>query len=143
MPRLVELQWCPPCRWHPRTGLPDDSLGVGLYQITRVFGSYESLLYIGIVWSDTRTFRIRMEEHRKDWLGQLRGINYRFATITPLRGLSRTRQLVEEIEGALVFQTEPPENTSKVSSYSIRHDLVIINRGNRGMLPKFVDTTRH
>lgn len=133
MARIVQLDWSRACRWDK--GLPHFAEDIGIYQLTREFGGWDSLLYIGIVWSDSRTFFTRMQEHRKAWLGELRGIRYRFATIRPLRGLSRTRTLVEEIEGALICQLQPPENTSKKSFYSLRSDLVIHSGGDRGWAP--------
>lgn len=123
--------------------MPDVVDDIGLYQLTREFAGWDSLLYFGIVWSDRRTFFTRMQEHRKVWLGELRGIRYRFATIRPLRGLTRTRDLVEEIEGALICELKPPENIKKRESYSLRSDLVIHSAGDRGWAPKILDTGEH
>jgi hypothetical protein len=145
MPRQIVLDWSRLYRWQEPEGLPEEvALEIGIYQISRIFGGGdEGLIYVGIVWSDQRNFRMRMQEHRKKWLSNLRGIHFRFGTIRPLRGLSQTRELVEEIEGALVFHLKPEENTSKISSYSIRYDLIIMNRGSRGPLPPRVDTSTH
>jgi hypothetical protein len=143
MARVVQLDWGTTCRLVNNTLVPAPTAEIGLYQITRVFGAWESLLYIGIVWSDSRSFRQRMNEHRKEWVEGLRGIHFRFADVVPLRGLRRDRQLVEEIEGALIAELQPPENTSKKSFYSIRSDLEIHSYGNRGFAPKILSTTNH
>jgi hypothetical protein len=143
MTRNVELRWGKPCRWDLATGLPPQESDNGIYQITRVWGVEESLLYIGIVWADRRDFYTRMNEHRKQWLGQFRGVNYRFAHVVPLRGLVRDRQLVEEIEGALINQLLPPYNDKKTVTYSLRRDLCIVSQGYRGEAPKRLNTGEH
>jgi hypothetical protein len=84
-----------------------------------------------------------MNEHRRDWLGQFRGVNFRFAEVKPLRGLKRDRQIVEEIEGALVYELQPLYNDKKKNSYSIRHDLEIMSAGSRGEVPQWVSTAEH
>jgi hypothetical protein len=146
MARRVEIRWSNPCKWDSRSAslnAPDTANATGIYQLTRVWAGYEQLLYIGIVWADTRTMLERMADHRKKWLGVLRGINYRFGVITPLRGLTRDRYLLETIEGALIYELQPPENDKKKSSYSSYGDLFINNRGNRGAIPKYVDMSNH
>lgn len=146
MPRQVEIRWSRPCRWDARTGslsAPQDAMSSGIYQLTRSWAGTESLLYIGIVWSDARTMLKRMAEHRETWLGTLRGINYRFGQVVPLRGLTRDRYLLETIEGALVYELQPPENTSKKTTYSMWADLVIDNGSDCGPLPRYIDTTTH
>jgi hypothetical protein len=147
MARRVEVCWSSPTRWDARRNTlihSEPAKTNGIYQLTRVWGDRdETLLYIGIVWSDTRTMLKRMEEHRGTWLGALRGINYRFGAITPVRGLTRGRALLETIEGAMVCELQPPENTSKRKWYSSWGDLVIHNRFDRGALPLYVDMTNH
>ncbi len=143
MPRLVELHWSYPKTWDSALA-SIEAQGNGVYQISRVFGGVERLLYIGIVASANRCFEQRMHEHRKEWLFAKRGaMQLRFGAVLPLEQLRLSRQLIEEVEGALVFQMEPPENTSKISSYTIRRDFVLFNTGNRGTLPKEIDTSNH
>lgn len=124
-------------------GLPPQISEIGIYQITRVWGNREKLLYIGIVWSDSRKFINRVKEHREYWLGEFKGVTYRFAHVVPARGLVRDRALVEEIEGALINELRPPHNDRKHVSYSLRSDLNIISLGARGAVPRRIDTGTH
>lgn len=93
MPRLVTLKWTPACRWEPEVGLPCLPAQQGLYQVTRRWGDVEELLYLGIVWAAERSFHRRISEHRRDWLGAMRGVHFRFAHVEPCRGLVRNRTL--------------------------------------------------
>lgn len=140
MARQVQIDWSRACSW---ADFPEAAQEMGIYQITRDWAGVPALLYLGIVWSDGRTFHKRMQEHRRAWLGEMRGIRFRFGTVRPGRGLTRSRELIEEIEGALVCELNPRENTCKMQSYSIRHDLVIRSFGDRGFVPRLLDTGNH
>lgn len=51
--------------------------------------------------------------------------------------------LLDQIEGAIIFSVQPPENTMKKWSYSLRQDLIVKSFGNRGDVPKQIDTSEH
>jgi len=115
----------------------------GLYQISRLFGKKETLLYIGIVKSSNRTFKERLSEH-KYWLNKYRGkIKVRLGTIQKKEDLIISPQLIEDIESILIFESSPFENTQKTYSYSIDEDLQIKNIGYRGFLPKIICSCNH
>lgn len=59
------------------------------------------------------------------------------------RGLVRDRILVEGIEGALICELQPAYNSCKRNSYSLRYDLDIASKGDRGAIPRRVNTERH
>lgn len=143
MPRVVHVTWSYPKEWDSALkGIEATSNGV--YQIYRTFGACTSLLYIGLVKSDSRDFRCRMQEHRRDWLYAKRGAIYlRFGGLRTFKGLTVTDALIEEVESVLIFEHQPPENTQKKSSYSIRQDLIVKNFGYRGELKEEIDTTLH
>jgi hypothetical protein len=117
--------------------------GKGIYQISRVFGGYERLLYVGIVWSEMRSFYIRMNEHRRDWINNKNGVIYlRFGAIVRCEGVDEDRDLVEEAEGAIILNCQPVQNRMKKRSFSIRDHLVVRNTGNRGFIDAIIDTSK-
>lgn len=146
MVQQVKIIWSRPCRWDTdKRELSEPSLAnsVGIYQLSRRWNGAEELLYIGIVWSPTRTMNTRMKEHQKQWLGTLRGIHFYFGQVVPLQA-SVDRQLLEAVEGALIFTVSPRENTKKMQSYSRYDDYVIDNGTHRGAIERkfrYVDTT--
>ena len=143
MPRVVHIEWTYPKSWESALSSLEAS-GQGIYQIYRVFGSSDTLLYVGLVKSDRRDFYTRMNEHQKDWLHERRGALYlTFGRVRGFRGCPMTPQLLEEVEGAIIFETQPPENTMKKSSYSRREDLIVKSIGYRGDVPKQIDTSEH
>ena len=143
MARVVHVTWSYPKVWASALKALEATEN-GVYQIYRSFGSANSLLYIGLVKADSRDFCTRMHEHRRDWLYEKRGEIYlRFGHIRVFKGMALTDDLIEEVESALIFEAQPPENTQKKSSYSIRQDLIVKNFGYRGALPEEIDTTEH
>jgi hypothetical protein len=143
MSRVVHIDWSYPKAWGSALSSLEAS-GLGIYQIYRTFGWCDKLLYIGIVKSDRRDFYVRMNEHQKDWLHEKRGELYlSFGTVRGFRGCPLTPQLLEEVEGAIIFTIEPPENTMKKSSYTLRDDLIVKSFGYRCDVPKQIDTSEH
>jgi hypothetical protein len=143
MPRIVHVYWSYPKTWESALSAIEAE-GTGVYQIYRRFGQSETLLYIGLVKGKSRKFRVRMNEHRRDWLYQKRGaIQLRFGEIQTFRGLALDEQLIEEVEGALIYDAQPPENTQKRSDYKVRADLIVKNKGYRGQLQELIDTRDH
>jgi hypothetical protein len=143
VPHVVHIEWTYPKIWESVLDSIEAS-ELGVYQIYRTFGSRDTLLYIGLVKSNRRDFYTRMNEHRKEWLFEKRGAIYlSFGHVRGFRGLPLTPELIEEVEGALIFAIQPPENTMKKSSYSRREDLIVKSFGYRGDAPQEIDTTEH
>ncbi len=141
-PKTIELSWTYP-KIFDSAWESEQSYGRGVYQISRLFGTNEKLLYIGLVKGEYRNFYERLNEHFW-WLQNVRGTIYiRFGKVVPRRGFSLTEEIIETLEGALIYEHQPPENTSKMKSYSIYHHLQITNTGYRGQLNKFLDTRDH
>ncbi|MCU4177311.1 hypothetical protein [Carboxylicivirga sp. N1Y90] len=139
----ITIQWTYP-KTFESAYYSDDSYGRGVYQITRVFGGNESLLYIGLVKKEGRDFYKRLEEHKKDWLDNVRGKVYiRFGKLEPRQGFTLSEEVIETIEGALIYEHEPKENTCKRNTYTIHHDMLIFNEGFRGYMKPQVDTRKH
>lgn len=141
MARVVQIRWCYPL---PFGNSADHGLSneIGLYQITRYWGGTPALGYVGIVWSDHRSFRQRMAEHSRDWIDTTRGtFELRFGQIESWEGAALNRSLVEEAEGVLICHHQPPFNTSKRSTFSLRNELIVKNVGYRGFLDPQIDTT--
>ncbi|MCD4833274.1 MAG: hypothetical protein K8R31_05725 [Bacteroidales bacterium] len=118
----------------------DESYGRGIYQITRRYGKYVSLLYIGIVKGENRDFYERLDEHWH-WLEATKGlVKIRFGKILPKQGLTITEEMIETIEGAIIIQSEPKWNEKKINSYTIYKNLEIYNIGYRGFVNKIIKT---
>lgn len=143
MAKTVQIKWSYPKAWESALA-SSEAMETGVYKISKVFGGLESLLYIGLVKGTGRDFYTRMNEHRKDWLGQVRGEKYfRFGKIRTFGNSIVNTDLVEEVESALIFEIQPPENTMKRSRYRIREDLIVKSTGYRGFVPKLIDTMSH
>jgi hypothetical protein len=143
VPRIVHVVWSYPKSWSSALSALEAE-GTGVYQIYRRFGDSETLLYIGLVKGKTRKFRVRMNEHRRDWLYEKRGtIQLRFGEIVTFRGMALDESLIEEVEGALIYDAQPPENTQKRGNYKVRADLIVKNKGYRGQLRELIDTRDH
>ncbi|MBH0238531.1 hypothetical protein [Methylobrevis albus] len=105
----------------------------GVYQIIeRGFGR-QKLIYIGLVKGVTRSFYMRMNEHRKDWINGYYYYRYyvKFGIISRLDRRSVTDELIEDAESVLIFEHQPPQNTSKIRICRLAADLSIVNE-NRG-----------
>ncbi len=111
----------------------------GIYQIIQD-NEKEELLYIGLVKGSQRNFRQRIQEHLKDKDILLNGnILVRFGIFeAPV-----TDEEIEEIEGALIFDSNPSLNKSKTSQYSKNNEYYIINQKNKGLLQNIIDTRTH
>jgi hypothetical protein len=111
----------------------------GIYQISKKDKS-EELLYIGLVKGETRNFYQRIQEHLQD-KDELNNIN-----IYVRFGIFDEKIIddeIEEIEGALIFDSIPSLNKSKLSQYSKNNDYYIVNKGNNGLLQDVIDTRTH
>lgn len=118
----------------------DESYGRGVYQVTRLFGGNESLLYIGLVKKSNRNFYERLDEHWP-WLKETRGrVFIRFGRILPRKGFKLTEELIETIEGVMIFDSQPHWNDKKLNSFTIHKNLRIQNSGYRGYVAKTLDT---
>lgn len=142
MSKGVEIRWSYPKPWDTAKDSNQGAMN-GVYQTCRTWAGSESLLYVGLVKSERRAFYQRMNEHRKEWINEKRGaITYRFGIVKPLRGLEYSEDLIEEVEGALILELQPPYNRMKKRSFSLREELVIASRGNRGFAPPSLDTAK-
>ncbi|MGE4418777.1 MAG: hypothetical protein AB7D38_02950 [Sulfurimonas sp.] len=138
----IKIEWTYPVDYY--NALEHDlSSKTGLYQISRLFGKNETLLYLGIVKSSNRTFQKRLTEHEY-WIKEYRGtIKVRFGTIQRKRGLQINPQLIEDVESVLIYELNPIENIQKTCGYFINKDLQVENIGYRGFLPKVVSSCTH
>jgi len=114
-----------------------ESSDYGLYAITRIWGNApEKLLYIGrVYWQD---FGKRLSQHRREWLGNARGIRVRLGYLELEPGQRTSFERIRDAENLLIWCLEPRENKKGVQTYTGR-DLRIINLGARGPLPRKVD----
>ena len=111
----------------------------GIYMLTRIWGinsekEYpEKLLYIG---KTSRLFIQRLKDHTSFWVPELRGkIFVRYAPV------HLDDNELEDIESALIYETQPAENTAKLKGYTFRSKYLfeITNVGDIGPLPEIID----
>ena len=97
-------------------------------------GYKKELIYIGIVKSDYRDLFMRMNEHRKSWLSKISkgDIFVKFGTV--YTNDKADKQLLEDVESALVFGAQPRENISKMKSYTLYEDVIVRNRNSEGFV---------
>ncbi|WP_145962898.1 hypothetical protein [Mangrovicoccus ximenensis] len=104
--------------------------------------SSAELMYIGIVKSAYRDLYQRMTEHQKDWIGRLMAsgsaVTVKFGHLWTTG--EATSRLLEDVESALVFGRNPPENTAKMKSYTLYEDVIVTNRGAGKYLARTYDT---
>ncbi|CDX00844.1 GIY-YIG catalytic domain [Desulfitobacterium hafniense] len=128
----ITIKWCGPYNLE-RVHLSNQASENGIYIISRLWGTSETLLYIG---RTKRQFQQRIKEHNY-WLTQYRGqIKVRFGRI---EGNTISEDLLADAESLLIILTETVENTSNLYSYSGR-SLTINNIGRRGTLAKTISS---
>jgi len=120
--------------WHDAIGLEEAiqselSNTQGLYYITRVFGSKETSLYLGIA-TGGNTIRNRLSDHKKHWLNLYRGRIYvRLGEVIYPRNCDDS--IIDHAESAILYEQSKVfyENTCKTKSYSYSELYRIENEG--------------
>ena len=131
-PRQLEKNWYNELLWDN-----------GLYYISRKFGSTETFLYIG---QTSVAYVDRLSDHDWNWLHKYRGKKYfRLGTIIyPTRKTKDDmKQLIIDVESALIYETQPLNNEKAKKSYNPKHLYIIENTGKRGELPRKVSMRNH
>lgn len=110
---------------------------IGIYYITRTFGSKISDLYIG---KTTYGYKSRLESHWWNWLDNYRGKkSVRLGTIVKPKRLSDEdrKQLINDVEMTLIFccRNQLIQNTMCKKTCNPSQRLHIFNTGRRGNLP--------
>ncbi len=114
------------------------TLNKGIYAIYRVYGGKETLLYIG---KTKRSFMQRINEHNKDWLGNVRGqIKIRLGILEFPNGGKYSEKKLADVESLLILWHSPVENTKSLEYYRGRVKLEVINMGRKGLIAKKVST---
>lgn len=101
----------------------------GLYYISRLFGTKETSLYLGIA-TRHNTIRHRLSEHRDSWLKHYRGKIYvRLGHI--IYPKYPDASVIDHAESAILYEQKDVffENTSKTKSYSYTDLYRIENEG--------------
>lgn len=107
----------------------DISNSQGLYYISRVFGSKETSLYLGIA-TKNNTIRHRLKAHRDSWLTLYRGkINVRVGEVIYPR--KADAQIIDHAESAILYEQSDIfiENTDKTKGYTYLDLYRIENEG--------------
>lgn len=101
----------------------------GLYYISRVFGTKETTLYLGIA-TKNNTIRHRLKGHKSWWLKDYRGIiKVRMGKI--FYPHMNTDEIIDHAESAILYEQGELfiENTSKTKSYTYNNLYCIKNVG--------------
>lgn len=110
----------------------------GIYAITRVWGDSEKLLYLG---ETVRGFTARLNKHQKEWLdGVRRQIKVRFGVLEFEQGRKYSKSKRSNVEELLINWHKPLYNTKSTNNYYGRDNLIVINKGRRGLLKKKIST---
>jgi hypothetical protein len=132
------INWKPPHKWYQ-----DGDVGVDLADDTKHKNGiyrFESrqkhkLLYIGHTYRQDFDERLHQGHHEGKLKGLRSGEIWVSVGIIDLKGSNRSRQRYEEIEGILVYFTDPILNKSKtVCSPDCSYE--IVNKGYKGLLPE-------
>ncbi len=116
--------------------------GIGLYYISRKFGSKESMLYIG---KTTYSFYSRLDSHNVYKIDKYRGKKFvRLGHIVSPQNISddELKELINDAEKTIIFYVSNfndcvlVDNIDCRQSISYNNKLKIRNIGYRGQLPK-------
>ncbi len=139
--RTIKLYWSAPIEINELLS-SDEANDVGIYYITRLFGTKETDIYIG---KSTVSFKSRLEAHylKDKWLSEYRGQIYvRLGRIISPNWYEweKHKKLIGEVESLLIYNMRDiiSENTVNMKSVNISEDTVIINYGHSGELPKTI-----
>jgi len=146
--KRVTVEWTKPRQLDKKTRIDkawyDGQLAnIGIYYISRRFGTSHTLLYIG---QTSDSFYNRFLDHQVSWLQQVRGtIHIRLGYI--IYPLNKTgdemAQLIKDAEGALIYEMQPPYNTDRKNCYTPAHLYLITNTRYKGQLPETVSMRDH
>ena len=109
-------------KWYGPYTIPEardfrDFEDYGLYAITRLWGTSETLLYIGMTYA--QDFGKRLVQHDW-WLSSVKGARIRVGYIELKKGQRTSYQKIKDAENLLIWCLEPPENTQNINTYSGR-----------------------
>ena len=137
-PRLLDKQNPLDVAWY------DGQLSnTGIYYISRKFGANETLLYIG---QTSDSYFTRIQAHQENWLYQVRGrifIRLGYIVKPSKKSDLEMKQIIKDIEGALIFEMKPPYNVDGKNSYTPKHLYAITNDRYRGALPESFSMRSH
>ena len=111
----------------------------GLYYISRVFGSKETTLYLGIA-TKNNTIRHRLKGHKSWWLKEYRGtIKVRIGKV--IYPHTNIDEVIDHAESAILYEQGKLffENTSKTKSYTYNTVYSFKNIGDIFELKPFID----
>lgn len=114
--------------------------GIGIYCVSAISALQETIVYIGI--TDT-SFYSRLNEHDKSWLNRYNyygKLKVRFGIITSPE--THSRELIEGVEGGLIYQMQPIENILK-KNIPTKNKYKIKNTGSRGLIPDVINMEEH
>lgn len=113
--------------------------GIGIYCISRIFNSKETIIYIGKAESN---FVTRLKSHEKEWLHLYKGIKkIRLGLIVEPKKI--IDKIIPDVENGLIYEIKPIQNLKSTKGYTFYNYYKIQNIGYRGKIPKIVDMKEH
>lgn len=146
--KIIRINWSDPLPFNEAIN-SELSKTQGLYYITRVFGSKETSLYLGIA-TKNNTIHNRLKGHNERWLYMYRcKIYVRIGTIVypKCSDSDEKTKIIDHAESAILF--EPihanlfPENVCKRKSYTYSDLYRIENIGNTFQLSPKIRMYEH
>lgn len=138
--RRITIEWSYPIEF--QSILSKDSMNdIGIYYISRKFGSHESILYIG---KTTYNFFSRLDSHNTYKVNNYRGTKYvRLGRIVSPKNVSdeELKELINDAEKTIIYylsnydEHELVDNIDCTKSAIFNNILKIKNIGFRGQLP--------
>jgi hypothetical protein len=116
----------------------------GIYQITTKNLQGDALIYVGKSYD---SFKSRIHKH-STFLKKYSGIKFiSFGILTEPNSTSKSqlKHFINDVEKAIIFETQPIHNIQAMQSYSTRknRDYHISNFGYTGFIPEFINTQNH
>lgn len=148
--QTVKIHWSKPILFDNRWNSQNFNEEIGLYIISRRYirnGFYhEKYIYVG---ETINTFEIRCNQHLDKWSSWLNPIGQkyiRFGRIDHIPTIvDNIKHFVWTIESATIqaiinLPNVELLNIKQINSYTIWYDLLIENKGYRGVLPIYINT---
>ena len=116
---------------------------IGLYYISRTHGNSKKLRYIG---KTSDSFYTRLFYHRESWLYYVCGkiyVRLGYIVKPAFRSSLNMAQLIKDVESALIYEMQPPDNKAGLISYTPHHLYRIKNIRYKGALPTTISMRAH
>ena len=137
-PRLLDKN-----NWIDKNWYDGQLHNTGLYYILRQYGSSKKILYIG---QSSDSFFNRLIAHQEYWMNDTKGkvfISLGYIIYPTRKTKHEMKYLIEDVESALIYETQPEYNNKKTVSYTPKHIYIIKNTRFRKPLNEIISMRTH